>query len=92
VKVDAVSLPVHPNKIVPGSLQLQIPIDDLNLGATLLMPSNARGLVVLLAVSDNDPVRPHHRALAAALKDAGFGTLTLGLLTPTEQMTEQRSG
>lgn len=61
---------------------------DVGLGAPLLgeltLPPDARAVVAFAHGSGSSRLSPRNRAVAAALNDAGFGTLLFDLLTPDE--------
>jgi putative phosphoribosyl transferase len=62
-----------------------IPIDGVDLEATLALPESPAGVVVFAHGSGSDRHSPRNRYVADALVSAGFGTLLLDLLTPTEE-------
>jgi dienelactone hydrolase len=62
------------------------------LAADLTLPWNAAGVVVFAHGSGSGRKSPRNRAVAAALVDAGFGTLLLDLLTADEEREDARTG
>lgn len=62
---------------------LQLP--RLRLGATLRVPSSAKGLIVFAHGSGSSRFSPRNAAVAARLNEAGFATLLIDLLTPEEE-------
>lgn len=63
----------------------EIAIPPLQLGGTLQVPSNARGLVLFAHGSGSSRFSLRNAAVAEALNQAGFGTLLLDLLTDSEE-------
>ena len=63
----------------------EVAIPPLHLGGTLQMPSPATGLVLFAHGSGSSRFSPRNSFVAAALNDAGFGTLLLDLLTVGEE-------
>jgi putative phosphoribosyl transferase len=68
-----------------------IPIDGVDLEATLALPESAAGVVVFAHGSGSDRHSPRNRYVADALVGAGFGTLLLDLLTPTEERYDRET-
>jgi putative phosphoribosyl transferase len=58
--------------------------DSRALVADLVLPAEARGLVIFVHGSGSTRRSPRNRQVAAELQEAGFGTLLLDLLTPAE--------
>ena len=68
--IDAdVRIPIAPGRILPGHL---------------LVPPDARGLVVFAHGSGSSRFSPRNQSVAASLNSAGFGTLLIDLLTEAE--------
>ncbi|WP_028218980.1 dienelactone hydrolase family protein [Paraburkholderia oxyphila] len=67
------------------TLQVEIPVDYVNLGGTLEIPEGARAIVVFVHGSGSSRLSPRNRQVAAGLHRAGFATLLFDLLTPNEQ-------
>jgi putative phosphoribosyl transferase len=59
---------------------------QLALGGDLTIPSRARGVVAFAHGSGSSRLSPRNRSVARALNDAGFATLLLDLLTPSEEL------
>lgn len=57
----------------------------LGLGAFLGVPKNALGLVIFAHGSGSGRMSPRNNYVAQRLRDAGFATLLLDLLTPLEE-------
>lgn len=57
----------------------------LGLGAFLGVPENALGLVIFAHGSGSGRMSPRNNYVAQCLRDAGFATLLLDLLTPLEE-------
>ena len=59
---------------------------DLVLTGDLTLPDTPRGVVAFAHGSGSSRLSPRNRAVAAALQQAGIGTLLLDLLTPSEEL------
>jgi dienelactone hydrolase len=68
-----------------------IPIDGAELEASLAVPDGATGVVVFAHGSGSGRFSPRNRQVAAALADAGFGTLLVDLLTDTEERYDRET-
>ncbi|WP_019926505.1 phosphoribosyltransferase family protein [Nocardia sp. BMG111209] len=66
--------------------EIRIVAGAVELAGCLTMPENARGVVISAHSSARGRLGPRNRRLAAALQDAGMGTLLLDLLHPTEEI------
>ncbi len=64
----------------------------VTLEGNLLLPENARGLVVFAHGSGSSRFSPRNRAVAHALREGGLGTLLLDLLTPGEEEADLDTG
>jgi putative phosphoribosyl transferase len=62
-----------------------IPLRGLTLNCDLVVPPLAEGIVVFAHGSGSSRFSPRNRAVATALNEAGFATLLLDLLTPSEE-------
>jgi dienelactone hydrolase len=62
-----------------------IPLRGIFLNGDLVVPPLAEGLVVFAHGSGSSRFSPRNRAVAAELQSAGFATLLLDLLTPSEE-------
>ena len=67
---------------------VQIPIDGITLDGDLVIPAQAKGLVLFAHGSGSSRKSPRNRAIAAELQDAGFATLLLDLLTADEERVD----
>lgn len=65
--------------------QREIQIHPEGLGAFLGVPENAQGLVIFAHGSGSGRLSPRNNHVAEGLRDAGFATLLLDLLTPLEE-------
>lgn len=65
--------------------QHEISVSDLGLGAILEVPPGARGIVIFAHGSGSGRLSPRNTHVARGLRDAGFATLLLDLLTPGEE-------
>ncbi|EFE65378.1 conserved hypothetical protein [Streptomyces viridosporus ATCC 14672] len=62
-----------------------IPSGEADLTGDLVVPAGARGVVVFAHGSGSSRLSPRNRAVAEALRRAGFGTLLMDLLTGDEE-------
>ena len=69
----------------------RIPVPGATLDGDLAVPDRATGLVVFAHGSGSGRHSTRNRAVAAALEEAGFGTLLLDLLTPEEEFVDDRT-
>ena len=65
--------------------------DDTVVDGTLTVPPGARGVVLFAHGSGSSRHSPRNRTVAAALQDGGLATLLLDLLTPTEEIIDDRT-
>ncbi|WP_417622482.1 dienelactone hydrolase family protein [Parasphingorhabdus sp.] len=70
-----------PEEIKP----MEIEIAPAGLRAILAIPPNAIGMVIFAHGSGSGRLSPRNNYVASALRDDGFGTLLLDLLTPEEE-------
>jgi putative phosphoribosyl transferase len=71
--------------------EVELPAGDLSIAGTLTVPTEARGVVVFAHGSGSGRFSPRNRAVAAALVDAGLGTLLMDLLTAEEEAVDVRT-
>ncbi len=71
---------------------IHIEAGGVQLGGDLALPSGARGMVVFAHGSGSSRFSPRNRAVAAALRAAGLGTLLVDLLTRDEERVDARTG
>ena len=64
---------------------VSIPVRGLSLNSDLIVPPLAEGIVVFAHGSGSSRLSPRNRAVATELNEAGFATLLLDLLTPSEE-------
>jgi putative phosphoribosyl transferase len=64
---------------------VEIPTDDLRLVADLVVPQNARGVVVFAHGSGSSRHSPRNQFVARRLQEAGLATLLLDLLSQEEE-------
>ena len=69
----------------PRRLPVRIPHEEIELDGDLTVPARPRGLVVFAHGSGSGRLSPRNRQVASALVSAGFATLLMDLLTPTEE-------
>ncbi|MCA1842293.1 MAG: dienelactone hydrolase family protein, partial [Actinobacteria bacterium] len=65
---------------------------DPGLSGDLELPPDAAGVVVFAHGSGSSRHSPRNREVAAALRQAGLGTLLMDLLTPAEEALDARTG
>jgi putative phosphoribosyl transferase len=68
----------------PREEELTFELDGLRLDANLTMPEVPRGLVIFAHGSASSRLSPRNRAVAVALRDAGFASLLFDLLSEHE--------
>ena len=73
-------------------LLVRVPLSPTALEGDLVVPQDARGVVLFAHGSGSSRHSPRNRAVAETLNRAGLGTLLLDLLTPAEERTDQTSG
>jgi putative phosphoribosyl transferase len=74
----------------PGSKrELTIAVDRVRLGANLLLPDEALGLVVFAHGSGSSRHSPRNRFVAERLVQSGLAALLFDLLTPGEEQAER---
>jgi len=75
----------------PGAL-VEIPTDRAWLGANLVVPAGAEGIVVFAHGSGSSRFSPRNRFVARALRAGGLGTLLVDLLTVDEERVDLVTG
>jgi putative phosphoribosyl transferase len=68
-----------------------VPVGGAVLPGDLVVPENARGLVLFAHGSGSSRRSPRNRQVATSLNRAGFGTLLLDLLTTAEEEVDRRT-
>jgi predicted phosphoribosyltransferase/dienelactone hydrolase len=76
--------PQRPGRGGSGATEVRVPAGRVTLAGDLECPPGARGVVVFSHGSGSGRRSPRNRLVARALRDAGFATLLLDLLTPQE--------
>lgn len=71
---------------------VQIPIEDAVLAGDLVVPSQARGIVLFAHGSGSSRHSPRNRWVAQEIQKAGQATLLLDLLTQAEELADARDG
>jgi dienelactone hydrolase len=71
-------------------LTVTVETEGLALPGDLVVPEQARGIVVFAHGSGSSRLSPRNRAVAAGLTRAGFGTLLFDLLTAEEERADAR--
>lgn len=72
--------------------QVEFPADDVTLRGELRLPSKVAGVVLFAHGSGSSRHSPRNVAVAAALHNAGLGTLLIDLLTSEEERSEAQTG
>jgi len=70
---------------------VRIPARTATLDGDLAIPHGATGIVVFAHGSGSSRHSPRNRAVARTLRDAGFATLLMDLLTPEEEREDRQS-
>jgi putative phosphoribosyl transferase len=71
---------------------LRIPVVDVILEACVGVPERARGVVLFAHSSGSSRHGPRNRRVAQELRDAGFATVLVDLLTPAEEQRDAWTG
>jgi dienelactone hydrolase len=71
---------------------LEIPAAGVVLPADIVVPEQARGVVLFAHGSGSSRHSPRNRHVAAELQSAGLGTVLIDLLTPEEERVDARTG
>jgi putative phosphoribosyl transferase len=71
---------------------LQVPAAGVVLGADVVVPEPAHGLVLFAHGSGSSRHSPRNRYVAGELQDAGLATVLADLLTPEEEQVDARTG
>src|SRR5438552_7041901 len=64
---------------------IRIPVHEVNLEGDLVIPTEARGLVLFAHGSGSSRKSPRNRYVAGVLHEARLATLLFDLLTPAEE-------
>jgi alpha-beta hydrolase superfamily lysophospholipase len=72
--------------------EVAIPIDGVTLAGDLVVPADATAVVLFAHGSGSSRFSVRNRAVAGALQRAGFATLLLDLLTPSEERFDALTG
>lgn len=81
-------MPSTPRVLTLTSEAVTIPVDEVELAADLVLPAEARGLVVFVHGSGSSRFSPRNRQVATALNGAGLATLLVDLLTRDEEVQD----
>lgn len=68
-----------------------IPLEPTALSGALVIPPDARGLVLFAHGSGSSRLSPRNRYVAEQLQKAGLATLLFDLLTPEEEAVDERT-
>ena len=75
----------------PGTVLVEVPAGGAWLRADLDVRAGARGVVLFAHGSGSGRGSPRNRRVAAALREAGFGTLLVDLLAAREEALDHRA-
>jgi putative phosphoribosyl transferase len=70
------------------SLDVRIPAEETTLGGSLMIPQQARGVVLFAHGSGSSRHSPRNQSVARRLNNAGLATLLFDLLTPEEEAVD----
>ena len=73
---------------VGEELVVRVPAAGVSIEGNLVVPEDARGVVLFAHGSGSSRHSPRNRYVAAKLREAGLGTLLIDLLTPDEERTD----
>jgi putative phosphoribosyl transferase len=76
----------------PAVSEVSVPAAGVVLEGDLVVPEDARGVVLFAHGSGSSRHSPRNRQVAATLHDAGFGTLLFDLLTASEEDADRVTG
>jgi dienelactone hydrolase len=76
----------------PVTAQVRVPTAGVVLAGDLVVPEEARGIVVFAHGSGSGRRSPRNRYVGAVLQDAGLATLLFDLLTEEEERIDLRTG
>lgn len=82
-----VLLSTEPMRAERHETQVALVADGVHLEGTLVLPADARGIVLFAHGSGSSRHSPRNRHVARVLNDAGIGTLLFDLLTALEDRT-----
>jgi putative phosphoribosyl transferase len=77
---------------VSGVTEVAVSVGDAVLEGDLVVAEHASGIVVFAHGSGSSRHSPRNRRVAAALNEAGLGTLLVDLLTPAEDEVDRLTG
>lgn len=75
-----------------SATEILISADDVMLDGELVIPHDARGLVLFAHGSGSSRHSPRNQFVAHTLQEAGLGTLLFDLLTKDEERSDARAG
>ena len=75
----------------PSREPLQIPVAGVTLDADLCLPQAAKGVVLFAHGSGSSRFSPRNRHVATLLNEAGLATVLADLLTPEEEIVDERT-
>jgi pimeloyl-ACP methyl ester carboxylesterase len=75
-----------------GGQAVSVDVGAITVAADLHVPLDTTGLVIFAHGSGSSRFSRRNRSVAAVLQAAGFATLLLDLLTPDEELADERTG
>lgn len=72
--------------------EIEIPFRDFHLNGELIVPANARGVVLFAHGSGSSRHSPRNQFVARTIRDRGIGTLLFDLLTEEEEREDEVTG
>lgn len=72
--------------------EVRIPLEGVELDATVQGPADPRGVVLFAHGSGSSRHSPRNRMVAERLQRSGYVTVLLDLLTPAEDVTDESTG
>jgi putative phosphoribosyl transferase len=75
-----------------SATEILVSADDVILDGELIVPQDARGLVLFAHGSGSSRHSPRNQFVAHTLQEAGLGTLLFDLLTKEEERSDARTG
>src|SRR5947209_15071144 len=76
----------------PGERAVRIEVGRVTLDGDLAIPSNAKAIVLFAHSSGSSRFSSRNKRVAALLRQCGFATLLMDLLTPNEEERDRHSG
>ena len=81
----------QPNRVAVGQNEVSIEVDGLNLEGTLVLPGDAKGMVIFAHGSGSSRHSPRNRFVSEVLQKHEVATLLFDLLSPHEDSIDRRT-